>query len=107
VDDDRATKPDLCDARRQHLRRPRPRGAPREVRQARERASSVCVARLLLATWDDHDYGTNDGGADFPAKAEAKRAFLEFFADPPDSPRRAREGVYDARVFGPEGKRVR
>jgi alkaline phosphatase D len=33
----------------------------------------------LLATWDDHDYGLNDGGADYPHKLAAKRAFLEFF----------------------------
>ena len=35
--------------------------------------------RPLLATWDDHDYGLNDGGADYPHKLAAKRAFLEFF----------------------------
>jgi alkaline phosphatase D len=35
--------------------------------------------RPLLATWDDHDYGLNDGGADYPHKLLAKRAFLDFF----------------------------
>lgn len=60
----------------------------------------------VMATWDDHDYGLNDGGADFPARAESQRVFCDFFGDPPDSPRRSRPGVYDARVFGPEGRRV-
>ena len=60
----------------------------------------------ILATWDDNDYGMSDGGADFPAKAEAKSALFEFLGEPAASPRRAREGVYDARVFGPEGRRV-
>ncbi len=60
----------------------------------------------ILATWDDHDYGKSDGGAEFPGKVEAKRAFLEFLGEQASSPRRAREGVYDARVFGPEGRRV-
>jgi alkaline phosphatase D len=60
----------------------------------------------VLATWDDHDYGVNDGGADYPKREEAQRLFLEFFKEPPDSPRRKRPGVYDARVFGPPGKRV-
>jgi alkaline phosphatase D len=58
------------------------------------------------ATWDDHDYGTNDGGRDFPGKAESQRLFLKFWKEPADSPRRRREGLYDAKVFGPEGRRV-
>jgi alkaline phosphatase D len=60
----------------------------------------------LLATWDDHDFGRNDAGAEFPAKRESQRVFLEFFQEPPDSPRWKREGVYDAKVFGPTGRRV-
>lgn len=27
----------------------------------------------LLATWDDHDYGINDGGADFPKRRESQQ----------------------------------
>lgn len=60
----------------------------------------------ILATWDDHDYGVNDGGAEYPKKSEAQRLFLEFFAEPKDSPRWNRPGVYEAYVFGPPGQRV-
>ena len=60
----------------------------------------------ILATWDDHDLGVNDGGSDYPKKDESQKEFLDFFGDAPDSPRRHRKGVYDAKVFGPEGKRV-
>jgi alkaline phosphatase D len=60
----------------------------------------------LLATWDDHDYGVNDGGAEYPRKAESREVFLDFVREPKDSPRRAREGVYDARIWGPPGRRV-
>lgn len=60
----------------------------------------------VLATWDDHDFGGNDAGAEFPMKAESQRLFLEFLDEPADSPRRQREGVYDAKVFGPVGQRV-
>jgi hypothetical protein len=60
----------------------------------------------ILATWDDHDYGLNDGGADYPARAASQAAFLDFFGVPSDSPRRQREGVYHAEVYGPEGRRV-
>lgn len=60
----------------------------------------------ILATWDDHDFGVNDGGADYSRKAESQRLFVDFWGDPADSPRRGRPGVYDAKVFGPEGKRL-
>lgn len=59
-----------------------------------------------LATWDDHDYGLNDGGAGFRFKAQAKAEFLAFWQLPADDPRRSREGLYHAQVFGPPGNRV-
>ena len=60
----------------------------------------------IFATWDDHDLGANDAGGEYPKKDESQKIFLDFFGDPADSPRRHRPGVYDAKVFGPEGKRV-
>ncbi len=62
--------------------------------------------RPILATWDDHDFGQNDGGADYPNKVEAQAEFWNWLDEPVDSPRRRREGVYHARTFGPEGRRV-
>lgn len=60
----------------------------------------------VLATWDDHDYGVNDGGREYPKRAESQQVFLDFFGEPKDSPRRRQAGVYAARVYGPEGRRV-
>ncbi|MGZ8901333.1 MAG: alkaline phosphatase D family protein [Limisphaerales bacterium] len=60
----------------------------------------------VLATWDDHDFGGNDAGADYPMKRESQRLFLEFMDEPPQSERWNREGVYDAQMFGPPGQRV-
>ncbi|HEX5686568.1 MAG TPA: alkaline phosphatase D family protein [Ideonella sp.] len=59
-----------------------------------------------LAIWDDHDYGSNDGGAEFDHKAEAKAAFLDFWAVPAGDERHGREGLYHARRFGPPGRCV-
>ncbi len=59
-----------------------------------------------VAIWDDHDMGLNDGGTEFPHKQEAKNAFIDFWQLPVDDPRRAREGLYHAHVFGPIGQRV-
>jgi len=72
---------------------------------------SVGMARLRrgvphMAIWDDHDYGANDGGAEFPFKAESKAEFLDFWKVASGDPRRGREGLHDARVFGPPGRRV-
>ena len=60
----------------------------------------------VLATWDDHDYGVNDGGADYPKRVESQAIFVDFWGDASDSPRRRRAGVYDARVYGPRGRRL-
>jgi alkaline phosphatase D len=60
----------------------------------------------LLATWDDHDYGANDAGGEYPKKAESQQVFLDFFGAPASDPRRTRPGVYNAQTFGPPGRRV-
>lgn len=33
----------------------------------------------IFSTWDDHDFGTNDGDRDFISKKGAKKVFLAFF----------------------------
>jgi alkaline phosphatase D len=59
-----------------------------------------------LTVWDDHDYGSNDGGGDFPHKAVSKELFLDFWKVPAGDVRRTREGIYDSHVIGPAGRRV-
>ena len=59
-----------------------------------------------LAIWDDHDYGLNDGGAEFAHKAESKTAFLDFWQVGENDPRRQREGIYHTETFGPPGQQV-
>lgn len=59
----------------------------------------------VLATWDDHDYGVNDGGRDFEKREESRKIFLDFWRrDQPSV--EPHEGVYDAAVYGPAGRRV-
>ena len=41
----------------------------------------------LLGTWDDHDYGENNAGADYPMKRQSQQLLLDFFGVPADSPR--------------------
>lgn len=60
----------------------------------------------IIGTWDDHDYGANDAGLEYPKKAESKEVFLDFFEEPEDSIRRDHPGVYHSYLLGPPGKRV-
>lgn len=60
----------------------------------------------MMATWDNHDYGSHAGGAEFSVKEGTKEAFLTFWEEPKNSPRWKRSGIYDAKIFGPTGKRV-
>ena len=60
----------------------------------------------VLATWDDHDYGEDDAGADYPMKEVSQRIFCDFWGEPADSPRRTRDGIYDAVEFSAGGRRL-
>ena len=60
----------------------------------------------ILATWDDHDYGGNDAGADYPKKKESQQLFLDFFGVAKESPRRTQEGVYHSEIIGKPGQRI-
>jgi alkaline phosphatase D len=70
-----------------------------EFQQARERLP-------MMATWDNHDYGSHAGGKEFPVKEASQQIFLDFFGEPADSERRKTPGIYDAKIFGPVGQRV-
>ena len=65
----------------------------------------------LFATWDDHDYGLNDAGAEFPYKLAAKDAMLNFFGIERTHTGDARQvGVYDSHtltLFTPARRPIR
>lgn len=58
----------------------------------------------MLAIWDDHDFGRNDGGGDYVLRREAAEMFLAFWGALETRP--ADGGLYQARSFGPAGQRV-
>jgi alkaline phosphatase D len=60
----------------------------------------------IIATWDDHDFGRNDAGAEYPYKAESKQIFLDFFGEPQSSPRRQHPGVYTSYMYEQAGKKL-
>jgi alkaline phosphatase D len=60
----------------------------------------------FIATWDDHDYGRDDAGKEYPFKEESKGIFLEFWNEPKESDRWQHPGIYHALTVGQEGSRV-
>ena len=48
----------------------------------------------IHAIWDDHDYGKNDGGAEYQYKEDSKNLFLNFWGISLNDPRRNRDGIY-------------
>lgn len=60
----------------------------------------------IIATWDDHDYGKNDAGKEYPFKEESKKIFLKFFEEPPNSERWKHPGIYTSYMYGVDGKKL-
>jgi len=61
----------------------------------------------VMGTWDDHDYGINDGGAAYAKKQQSQQLFLDFIGTAKDAPARTREGVYASRTFVKAGKTIK
>ncbi|MBL7817638.1 MAG: alkaline phosphatase family protein [Saprospiraceae bacterium] len=61
----------------------------------------------VLGTWDDHDYGLNDGGVHYAAKKQSQQAFLDFMGVSKNDKRRQQEGVYHAETIKTKGGTVK
>ena len=60
----------------------------------------------FMGTWDDHDYGANDAGKEYPLKAQSQQAFLDFFGFAQDHPIREQEGIYHSQTIEDDGRKV-
>jgi len=61
----------------------------------------------IIGTWDDHDFGINDGGKYYSMKDESKDLMLEFLDVPEDHPVRQRKGAYQSYTYGSGLKKVK
>jgi len=59
----------------------------------------LCAQTPLYATWDDHDFGRNDTDGRLSGKENARRAFVEYHANP--SAGDGKEGIYTSFRRGP------
>jgi alkaline phosphatase D len=72
---------------------------------AREDFRAVRAKFPMMVAWDDHDYGANDAGREFPFKRLAERIHERFWGLENEDVG-AYPGTYYARTFGPEGQRT-
>lgn len=60
----------------------------------------------FLGTWDDHDYGQNDGGVDNPDKEMARKLFIKYLPYTKNVLPKDGQGIYHSVQVGPQGKRI-
>ena len=53
----------------------------------------------IIGTWDDHDFGLNDGGTEFVKKDSAQQLFLDFLDVASNDSRRSQKGVYSSKTY--------
>ncbi|MCK0128907.1 alkaline phosphatase D family protein [Erythrobacter sp. F6033] len=56
----------------------------------------------MMITWDDHDYGANDAGANFAFRKWSETLFETFWGASKEV--QSRPGIYESRTFGADGK---
>lgn len=61
----------------------------------------------VLGIWDDHDYGVNDGGKEYPKRDTSASLMMDFLDVDKDAEVRQRPGVYQSYTFGREGQKVK
>ena len=61
----------------------------------------------VMGTWDDHDYGLNDGGIHYPKKDSVQQLLLDFLDVPKKHPRRQQKGVYHSNDYAVNGSIIK
>ncbi len=77
------------------------------LQQFRPSYREICDLCPVIGTWDDHDFGANDAGKNYPNRVESQQAFLDFLREPANSKRRLQEGVYATYLYGTEAQKIR
>lgn len=67
----------------------------------------LLAAVPVIGVWDDHDYGVNDGGNEYPKRSESRDVLLNFLDVPKSNPVWDREGAYQSYTFGETNKKVK
>jgi alkaline phosphatase D len=54
----------------------------------------------IIGVWDDHDYGWNDAGKNYPKRDSSKQILLDFLGVDKNADVRTREGIYTSYEYG-------
>ena len=75
-----------------------PSGSLRKMKNAYDKQKKVLPDFLddisIFSIWDDHDFGINDGGADYRFKRQAQELYIDFWEIPKEDDRSNRDGIY-------------
>ena len=73
-------------------------GSLRKMKSAYDKQKKVLPDFLndisIFSIWDDHDFGINDGGADYRFKRQAQELYLDFWEIAKEDDRSNRDGIY-------------
>ena len=61
--------------------------------------ANFCKKVAILATWDDHDFGLNDGGTEYDQKDASQQLFLDFCDVKKEDERRSQKGIYSSKDY--------
>lgn len=85
---------------------------PRELRARHAEFANVEAIQAFrrkhahVAIWDDHDFGVDDAGGEYPHKVLSQQLFCDTWGEPPESFRRRRSGVFQSYRINAQGKTV-
>ncbi|OJJ16279.1 alkaline phosphatase [marine bacterium AO1-C] len=68
---------------------------------------ALIKASKVMGIWDDHDYGVNDGGVEYPKKDASQQLMFDFLQYPKNTPLRQQKGAYHSQTITTNGKTIK
>lgn len=78
-----------------------------QTQKNNENYKSFAAKVPVIGTWDDHDFGKNDAGKNYPHKEESQQLALDFLNVSKDSSVREQEGIYSVNSYQVGKKKVK
>ena len=89
------------------FKNPAGRKALYEKQKSNEDYQQLIKTCVITGTWDDHDYGVNDGGKNYSLKKESQQLAMDFIGFAKNNPVRKHVGIYNSMEYGEGTKKVK
>lgn len=89
------------------FKKPEAREALYEKQKSNPDYQKLISTCSVTGTWDDHDYGVNDGGKNYGLKGEAQRLAMQFIGFEKNNPVWNHEGIYNSVEYGLEERKIK